>query len=334
MSREKLPVICLMGPTASGKTSLSIALAEQFSLEIISVDSTMVYRGLDIGTAKPQTEVLRKTSHRLIDICDPAYPYSAGQFYKDALQEIKAIHAKNYIPLLVGGTMLYFNVLQRGFSDLPVADENIRKKIQLKADVQGWPALYKELKKIDPMLAIRLNPNDAQRIQRALEVYETTGQSLSYYQMVKQFNPLPYNFINLVIAPKDREFLHQRIKERFEQMLKNNFLAEVKKLYQRNDLNTNLPAIRTVGYRQMWKYLSGQYSWETMRHKTIVATRQLARRQLTWLRQWPESKWFNSEDKNLMNLIVSYLNCSNFNAVARGRIELPTQGFSVLCSTD
>lgn len=307
MNKEKSLVICLMGPTASGKTSLAIMLAEQFPLEIVSVDSAMVYRGLDIGTAKPRFETLCKTSHRLINICDPSYPYSAGQFYKDALREIKSIHAKNRIPLLVGGSMLYFSVLQRRFSDLPVTDENIRKKIQSKAKVKGFPALYKKLKKIDLVSAARINQNDVQRIQRALEVYETTGRSLSDYQIAKRFNPLPYHFINLVIAPQDREFLHQRIEERFDQMLKNNFLGEVKKLYQRNDLNTDLPAIRTVGYRQMWKYFSGEYSWETMYHKTIVATRQLAKRQFTWLRQWPESKWFNSENKNLMDSIGSYL---------------------------
>lgn len=308
MNKEKSLVICLMGPTASGKTSLSIMLAGQFPLGIISVDSAMVYRGLDIGTAKPRAKVLRKISHRLINICDPSRPYSVGQFYKDALREIKAIHAKNHIPLLVGGTMLYFSILQRGFSDLPIADENIRKKIQLKADTKGWPVLYKKLKKIDPASAARINPNDAQRMKRALEVYEITGQPLSYCQIANRFNALPYNFVNLIIAPKDREFLHQRIEERFDQMLKNNFLGEVKKLYQRNDLHTDFPAIRTVGYRQMWQYLSGEYSLEDMRHKAIVATHQLARRQLTWLRRWPESKWFNSEDENLMNSIVHYLN--------------------------
>lgn len=168
--------------------------------------------------------------------------------------------------------------------------------------------LYKKLKKIDPASAARINPNDAQRMKRALEVYEITGQPLSYCQIANRFNALPYNFVNLIIAPKDREFLHQRIEERFDQMLKNNFLGEVKKLYQRNDLHTDFPAIRTVGYRQMWQYLSGEYSLEDMRHKAIVATHQLARRQLTWLRRWPESKWFNSEDENLMNSIVHYLN--------------------------
>ena len=307
MNKEKSLVICLMGPTASGKTGLAIVLAEQFPLEIVSVDSAMVYRGLDIGTAKPRVEVLHKTSHHLIDICDPSNPYSAGQFYKDALREIKAIHVGSHIPLLVGGTMLYFNVLHRGFSDLPIANGNIRKKIQTEADLKGWPALYKKLKKIDPVSAARINPNDAQRIQRALEVYEITGESLSDYQMGKRFKPLPYHFINLVIAPKYREFLHQRIEERFDQMLKNNFFGEVKKLYQRNELNADLPAIRTVGYRQMWKYLSGECSWETMRYKAIVATRQLAKRQLTWLRQWPKSKWFNSEDENLVDSVVNYL---------------------------
>ena len=309
MNKEKPLVICLMGPTASGKTGLSIMLARQLPLEIVSVDSAMVYRGLDIGTDKPQAKVLHKISHHLIDICDPSCPYSVGQFYKDALREIKAIHAVNHIPLLVGGTMLYFSVLQKRFSDLPVADENIRKKIQLKANEKGWTVLYKKLKKIDPVSAARINPNDAQRMQRALEVYEITGQSLSYCQMEKRFDQLPYNFINLVIAPRNREFLYQRIEERFDQMIKNNFLEEVKKLYQRNDLNSDFPSIRTVGYRQIWQYLSGECSLEAMRRKAIVATHQLARRQLTWLRRWPaELKWFHSEDENLMDLIVNYLN--------------------------
>ncbi|QTS83938.1 tRNA dimethylallyltransferase [Coxiella endosymbiont of Amblyomma nuttalli] len=308
MNQEKSFVICLMGPTASGKTGLAIKLAKKFPLVIVSVDSAMVYRGLNVGTAKPQTKVLHKISHRLIDICDPSHSYSVGQFYNDALREIRAIHASNHIPLLVGGTMLYFHVLHRGFSDLPTANENIRKKIQAKADINGWPALYRKLKKIDPASATRISPNDAQRIQRALEVYEITGQSLSDHQIAKRFNLLPYHFINLIISPNDREFLHQCIEKRFDQMLKNNFLEEVKKLYQRHDLSANLPAIRTVGYRQIWQYLSGEYNWEIMRYKAIVATRQLAKHQLTWLRQWTESKWFNSEDKNLMDSISNYLN--------------------------
>ncbi|AAO90595.1 tRNA (adenosine(37)-N6)-dimethylallyltransferase MiaA [Coxiella burnetii] len=300
-------IVCLMGPTASGKTDLAIALARKLPFEIISVDSAMVYRGLDIGTAKPNEEELQLTSHRLINICDPSFPYSAGQFYKDALSEIKTIEIRNRTPLLVGGTMLYFHILEQGFSDLPTADETVRKKIQEEAAQHGWAKIHERLNAIDPKSAARINPNDAQRIQRAFEVYETTGQPLSSYQSLKRFKALPYQFINLILAPENRSWLHQRIEKRFDQMLKNNFLEEVRQLYNRGDLNSDLPAIRTVGYRQVWKYLSGEYDYETMRHKAIAATRQLAKRQLTWLRRWPDAKWFNSEDKDLISQVVDYL---------------------------
>ena len=305
--KKKPLVICLMGPTASGKTDLAIRLSQRLPLEIISIDSAMVYRGLDIGTAKPNIKALFLTPHRLINICDPNTPYSAGQFYKDALKEIKTIEIKNRVPLLVGGTMLYFHLLQHGFSDLPMADNTIRKKIQEEAAQCGWPDLYKKLKSIDPKFANRINLNDTQRIQRALEVYKITGQPLSLCQSLKRFNALTYQFINIVVAPKDRKWLHQRIKLRFEEMLENNFLEEVRQLYRRGDLKSDLPSMRMVGYRQAWKYLTGEYDYNTMYNKTIVATRQLAKRQLTWLRNWVDVKWFCSEDKNLISQILRYL---------------------------
>ena len=296
-----------MGPTASGKTDIAIALSQQFPFEIISVDSAMVYRGLDIGTAKPNEKELRLVTHRLIDICDPSISYSVGQFYKDALKEIKSIEIRSRIPLLVGGTMLYFHILEHGFSDLPAANELVRKKIQKEADRYGWPKMHEKLKTVDSQSADRINSNDAQRIQRALEVYETTGQPLFSRQTLHRFKASSFQFINLIVAPKNRDWLHHRIESRFGQMLKNNFFEEVRKLYQRGDLTSDLPAIRTVGYRQVWKYLSGEYDYEMTRRKVIIATRQLAKRQLTWLRRWSDAKWFNSEDKNLIHSILSYL---------------------------
>ena len=300
-------IVCLMGPTASRKTDLAIILSQQLPLEIISIDSAMVYRGLDIGTAKPNDTELILAPHRLINICDPNTPYSAGQFYKDALREIKKIEIKNRIPLLVGGTMLYFHLLQHSFSDLPTADDTVRKKIQEEAAQYGWPKLYRKLERIDPEFIDRTNINDIQRIQRALEVYEITGHSLSSYQFLKRFKPLTHQFINIVITPKDRNWLHQQIKLRFEKMLENNFLEEVKQLYQRGDLNSDLPSMRTVGYRQAWKYLTGEYNYTTMYDKTIATTRQLAKRQITWLRKWLDAKRFYSEDKNLINQVLRYL---------------------------
>ena len=296
-----------MGPTASGKTRLAIALTQLESFEIISVDSAMVYRGFDIGVAKPTLQELEIAPHHLIDICDPEVPYSVGKFYKDALQEIEFIHAKDRIPLLVGGTMLYFYVLQHRFSNLPVAQPMIRKKITEEAKQKGWPTLYEKLKKIDPKSAIKINQNDTQRIQRVLEVYETTGKSLSDYQNLKRLEVLPYQFINIIISPTDRKDLHQRIEKRFDKMLQDGFLKEVKQLYQRN-LNPDLPALRAVGYRQALRYLEGHYDYATMRYKAIAATRQLAKQQITWLRRWSQAKWFSDNTENLTSgCVINYL---------------------------
>ncbi len=295
-------VLCLMGPTASGKTKLALELVQALALDIVSVDSAMVYRGMDIGTAKPSAAELAMAPHRLIDICDPATAYSAGQFYQDAKREIDAIHQAQRTPLLVGGTMLYFHVLQQGFADLPDADAAVRAKLQQ----QDLSTLYQQLKDIDPLAAKQIHANDAQRIQRALEVFYTTGQTLSDYHAAQQ-TTTPYRFINIVLAPEKREHLHQLIEQRFDLMLQQGFINEVKTLYQRDDLTADLPAMRTVGYRQAWRYLTGEYDEKTMRQKAIIATRQLAKRQLTWLRSWPQATWFNSQDQQLLSAVCATL---------------------------
>ena len=301
------PIICLMGPTASGKTQLSVKLVQQFPFEIISVDSAMVYRGMDIGTAKPTDDILKIAPHRLIDIREPENAYSAAQFRQDALREIHAILAQDKIPLLVGGTMLYFRALQQGLSDLPSADENIRKKISAKAIESGWPALHDYLTKIDPIAAARIHPHDSQRISRAVEVYELTGKNLSTWQEESGEALAGYQICNIAIAPSNRAILHTRIAERFKHMLAEGFIEEVKKLYARGHLTEAMPAMRSVGYRQVWHYLEGKLTFAEMQERGIIATRQLAKRQLTWLRSWPNVIWFDSEMQGLYDHIASYL---------------------------
>ncbi len=293
-------IICLMGPTASGKTALAVQLVQKFPFEIISVDSAMVYKGMDIGTAKPDADILKIAPHRLIDIADPATPYSAGQFRKDALREIEDIIARGKVPLLVGGTMMYFRVLQQGLATLPKADAAMREKLQAQAEQDGWEKLHAELAEIDPEAAQRISPNDSQRIQRALEVYQLTGKSISSLQ-TENTNPLSqYTVHNFALAPSDRSELHTRIALRFDQMLAAGFIDEVKTLYQRGDLSADLPSIRSVGYRQAWDSLEGKLTYDEMRERAIIATRQLAKRQLTWLRSWEEIKWC-SPDEMLSN---------------------------------
>ena len=294
-----------MGPTASGKTRLAIELVQRLPCDIISVDSAMVYRGMDIGTAKPTFEELVMAPHRLIDICDPATPYSAGQFCQDALREIESIHRCQIIPLLVGGTMLYFHLLQHGVSDLPSADSNIREKIYKKALEKGWPAMHQRLQKLDPEAAASIHQNDSQRIQRALEIYEMTGQPLT--EMRTPPSPLPYDSINLILDCENRQALHRRIENRFNHMLEHGFLEEVERLMQRGDLHPDLPSIRTVGYRQAWVYWSGKLDYFSMREQAIIATRQLAKRQRTWLRRWREAKHFSVEDPGLLDHVLTYL---------------------------
>lgn len=282
------PAIFLMGPTASGKTDLAIKLAQHYPIDIISVDSSMVYRGLDIGTAKPSAEELALAPHRLIDIRDPAQPYSAADFRQDALDEMAEISAKGRIPLLVGGTMLYFKVLKDGLANLPPADESVRANIFNQAQINGWPAIHQQLVEVDPITAARLKPTDSQRLQRALEVYYVTGKPLSAWHNEQQVQTLPYNLIEFALLPSDRAVLHERIERRFDLMLANGFIDEVKALKARGDLHLELPAIRSVGYRQVWDYLDGVYDQDEMRYRGIVATRQLAKRQYTWLRSLDE----------------------------------------------
>lgn len=286
--------IFLMGPTASGKTDLAIQLRQQLPVEVISVDSALIYRGMDIGTAKPSKAELALAPHRLIDICDPAESYSAANFRTDALREMQEISAQGKIPLLVGGTMLYYKALLEGLSPLPSADDKVRSEIEAKAALIGWGGLHQELSKIDPISAQRINPNDSQRINRALEVFYLTGKTLTELTAQKG-EALPYDILQFAIAPEQREVLHRRIEQRFHKMIELGFQQEVENLYRRPDLNENLPSIRCVGYRQMWEYLRGDYDHDEMVFRGICATRQLAKRQITWLRGWTSPmQWLDS----------------------------------------
>ena len=293
-SEHKPLAIFLMGPTASGKTDLAIQLRQQLPVEVISVDSALIYRGMDIGTAKPSKAELALAPHRLINICDPAESYSAANFRTDALREMQEISAQGKIPLLVGGTMLYYKALLEGLSPLPSADEKVRSEIEAKAALIGWGGLHQELSKIDPISAQRINPNDSQRINRALEVFYLTGKTLTELTAQKG-ETLPYDILQFAIAPEQREVLHLRIEQRFHKMIELGFQQEVEKLYRRPDLNENLPSIRCVGYRQMWEYLRGDYDHDEMVFRGICATRQLAKRQITWLRGWTSPiQWLDS----------------------------------------
>lgn len=290
---DALPVVAIMGPTASGKTGLALELAEQIPCEIISVDSALVYRQMDIGTAKPSAQELSAVPHHLVDIIDPAETYSVAEFCRDAVQLIGEIHRRQRVPILVGGTMMYFNALINGISPLPKSDEAIRARISEQAEKQGWAALHQELTEVDPISAKRIHPNDPQRLTRALEVYRSSGKNLTYWQEQKG-DPCPYEIAQFAIAPEDRQVLHNRIAERFDIMLDNGLIEEVRKLYERGDLNEDMPSIRSVGYRQVWQYLDGRLSYAEMREKGIIATRQLAKRQLTWLRGWPSLTWLDT----------------------------------------
>jgi tRNA dimethylallyltransferase len=297
------PVLCLMGPTAAGKTALSLDIANDFPCEIISVDSAMVYRGLDIGTAKPEASILASIPHHLIDIRDPVRPYSAGEFIEDAWMKIHAIQAKGRIPLLVGGTMLYFRLLQDGLAALPRADYVLRQQWQLQIENEGISALHAELVKIDSEAAKRIHPQDKQRIQRALEVYRLTGQSITKWQQEENRQDSSSRLCFFAVAPETRAILHDQIALRFDRMLALKFIDEVEILYRRTDLSCDLPAIRAVGYRQAWSYLSGEINYETMREKAIAATRQLAKRQLTWLRSWPNLTWLQGSNTEMRDEI-------------------------------
>ncbi|GAA0795308.1 tRNA (adenosine(37)-N6)-dimethylallyltransferase MiaA [Marinobacterium sediminicola] len=300
-AKNKPKVIFVMGPTASGKTDLAMRLCDHLPCELISVDSAMVYRDMDIGTAKPTSDELNAYPHRLVDILDPAEAYSAAQFREDALAQIADIQQADRIPVLVGGTMLYFNALQQGLAALPEADPELRARVEAEAAERGWPAIHARLAELDPEGARRLKPTDSQRLQRALEVVLLTGKPISEHWREQAEADLPFEIIPIALAPAERSRLHQRIEQRFDIMLKSGFEEEVRRLWERGDLHAGMPSIRCVGYRQMWSYFSGDYDRETMRYKGVVATRQLAKRQLTWLRGWEGVHWLESESSNLVS---------------------------------
>ena len=295
------PAIFLMGPTAAGKTDLAMRLTEALPCDIISVDSALIYKGMNIGTAKPDKQMLKKYPHRLVDIRDPAESYSVAEFREDALREMAEITAQGRIPLLVGGTMMYYNALLKGLASLPEANQEIRQQLLEKGEREGWPALHALLAKVDPVSARRLAPNDSQRLQRALEVYQLTGRTLTELWAEQQQQKLPYNVVNLAVMPEERKTLHERIALRFKLMMQEGFVDEVRALYERGDLNPQMPSVRCVGYRQVWSYLENEWDYPMMLDKGIVATRQLAKRQITWLRSWEDLHWLMTEDKDILN---------------------------------
>ena len=311
------PAIFLMGPTAAGKTDLAIELSKVLPCELISVDSALVYRGMDIGTAKPSPAVLATHPHALIDILDPAQSYSAADFRRDALQAMAQITARGNIPLLVGGTMLYFKALLEGLADMPGADAQVRADLEAQAAVEGWQALHDQLAAVDPVSAERIHPNDPQRLIRALEVYRVSGTSMTELrarQSAQSTEPgalasgqLPYTVASLAIAPADRQVLHERIALRFGQMLEQGFVDEVIALRARSDLHAGLASIRAVGYRQVWDHLDGKLNEVQMRERGIIATRQLAKRQFTWLRGWADLHWLDSLAGDNLPRTLKYL---------------------------
>lgn len=331
IANTDLPIaICIAGPTASGKTDLAIALSKHLPVDVISVDSALIYRDMNIGTAKPSEDELAETPHRLVNIVEPTESYSVARFYDDALSEMREITSRGRIPLLVGGTMMYYRVLREGIASMPSADEKVRTEINAVAAEHGWPHVHSLLAEVDPQSAERIKPNDQQRIQRALEVYRVSGKSLTQHWEAQASDskniplstgnnseadytisgasipPVPYRLLSFAVSPSDRKVLHERIAQRFRAMLRHDFQTEVEGLRARGDLSLDLPSMRCVGYRQMWEYLDGEYDYERMIEKGIIATRQLAKRQLTWLRRWDNVEWLETGNKNNLNHI---LNC-------------------------
>lgn len=301
--------VFIMGPTATGKTDLAMALFDELPCDLVSVDSALVYRGMDIGTAKPDAETLKKYPHALIDMVDPADTYSVGRFREDALQHMADAASQQRVPVLVGGTMMYFNGLQKGMANMPDISDAVRAAIAREAETAGIAAMHQRLATVDPEAANRIHPNDPQRIKRALEVYDSTGKTLSeYWREQEQENDkkdkIPYNRIKIALMPPDdRQALRVRIEQRFDLMLKNGFIEEVEALYARGDLHEDLPSIRAVGYRQVWSYIKGELSYQEMREKAIIATAQLAKRQMTWLRKEQDCNFLDPFELNRQKVL-------------------------------
>jgi len=304
--------VLLMGPTGSGKSDLAVRLAEAFPLEIISVDSALVYRGMDIGTAKPGAATRARVPHHLIDIIDPTVGYSVGEFLLDARRAMEDIWSRGRQPLLAGGTMMYFHAMTAGMADLPEADLKVRADIDAKAATQGWAAVHQELAEADPQAAARIHVNDPQRIQRALEVYRLTGQSISKLQQERVSVFADVNVIEFALAPLERGELHTKIELRFRAMLEAGFVEEVRSLYERGDLSPEHPSMRAVGYRQLWRYCAGVSSLNEATEQALAATRQLAKRQMTWLRRRADARWFDSMRPDVARAIVDALSEGGF----------------------
>ena len=296
MPAQLAPAIFLMGPTASGKTELAMQLCERLPCEIISVDSALVYRGMDIGSAKPSAAELARAPHCFINIRDPSASYSAAEFPEDALDAMADIAGRGKIPLLVGGTMLYFKALLDGLAQMPAADAAVRAQIEREAAEYGWPYIHQQLALVDPQSAARIHPNHSQRLERALEVYRVSGVTMTELHGRQSEKPvLPYKITQLAIAPLDRKVLHERIRQRFVKMLEQGFIEEVRSLRGRGDLNLSSPSMRAVGYRQAWQYLAGELGREEMLERGVIATRQLAKRQFTWMRGWKDLCWIHTD---------------------------------------
>ncbi len=304
---KKPSVVCLMGPTASGKTGLAVDLVQNHNYSIISVDSALVYKGMDIGTAKPDKDMLEVAPHRLIDIIDPLESYSAADFLRDVKVNIEEILAEGKTPLLVGGTMMYFNALKKGLAIMPQANQEIRASIELDAEANGWAHVHAKLAEVDPIAAQRIHPNDPQRLQRALEVFLISGRTMTDLWAEQMAQSLPFETLDIAVMPVERSILHQRIAERFDIMMEQGFLKEVVTLYERGDLHIDLPSVRCVGYRQLWMHLDGQCSLNDAIDKGVIATRQLAKRQITWLRSWENLQVFDSLSKDLSGQALKYI---------------------------
>ncbi|MGP9677230.1 tRNA (adenosine(37)-N6)-dimethylallyltransferase MiaA [Halomonas sp. AOP27-A1-41] len=299
--------IFLMGPTAAGKTDTAIALHERLGHELISVDSAMVYRGMNIGSAKPSAAELARAPHRLIDLRDPAEPYSAADFREDALSEMRQISAAGKVPLLVGGTMLYYKRLVEGVANMPAADPAIREQLAKQRESEGLESLHKKLMDVDSVSAQRIHPNDPQRLMRALEVYYASGRSMSELWGEQQPEPFPWRVLSIALAPDDRRVLHARIEKRFAAMLEEGLIDEVAALKKRSDLQLELPAMKSVGYRQVWEYLNGEYDYAVLKERGVIATRQLAKRQLTWLRSWSNLTWIDSQQLDVVDKTLKFV---------------------------